>query len=203
MTYFISRMIFKIILHALGKFEVMGKENLPKKGPFIMASNHVSLADPAAVGVACNTMSLIFMAKKELFELNMWGWWFKAMGCIPVRRESGNFQVLKKAVEKLREGKAIAIFPEGKRSSDGTLQKAEPGIGFLAVKSKAPIVPVYVSGTDKLLPKGEKFIKPNKVIAKIGKRINITDAALPSERRKVYEAIGEKTMAVIRELKNE
>jgi 1-acyl-sn-glycerol-3-phosphate acyltransferase len=203
MTYFISRLIYKAILKILLKFEVRGSENLPEKGPFIVASNHASFIDPAVVGVACRTMPLAFMAKREVFEVPILGRWVRAVGCIPVERDSGSFRPLKAALQKLRAGGALGIFPEGSRSPDGRLQKAEAGIGFLASKSKAPIVPVYLSGTDKALPKGEKILRRCKVTAKFGKIIGMDKDAKISERRKVYDSIGEKVMGAIAGLKDE
>ena len=80
MTYTISRFIFAVLLKVLGKFEVKGRDNVPRKGPFIVASNHVSYADPPAVGVACRTR-LAFMAKRELFESTF----FIEFTSIPIR----------------------------------------------------------------------------------------------------------------------
>lgn len=203
MAYFISRLILKVLLKILFRFEVRGSENLPRKGPFIVASNHASLIDPAVVGVACRTAPVIFMAKRELFGVPILGPWVKAVGCIPVERDSGSFKTLKNAVKKLKEGKALGIFPEGRRSPDGRLQKPEAGIGLLVSKSAAPIVPVYVSGTDKALARGKKFITLCKVTAKIGKIISIKETTEFSGRREIYESIGEKVINVISRLKDE
>ena len=203
MAYFISRIIFKVLLKILVRFEVRGSENLPRKGPFIVASNHASIMDPAVVGVACNTMPVTFMAKRELFDVPVLGPWVRAMGCIPVRRDSGSFGPLKAAVQKLKDGGVLGIFPEGRRSPDGRLQEPQAGIGLLASKSEAPVIPVYLSGTDKALAKGKKFISPYKVTARFGKTIGIKETTGISERRKFYESIGEKVMNAIARLKDE
>lgn len=204
MTYFISRLILKVLLKILLGFEIKGSENLPKKGPFIIASNHASLIDPPIVGVACNTAPLAFMAKKELFDVPILGWWVKAVGCIPIERGSASFMSIKHAVQKLKEGKALGIFPEGSRSPDGELQKAQAGIGFLASKSGASIMPLYISGTDKALPREKKLMKLCKVKATIGKLIDINESSRRfSKGRELYESIGEKVMEAISRLKNE
>ncbi len=202
-AYVNSRLILKAILNAFFGLEIEGAENLPEKGPFIVASNHVSHVDPVVVGVACKTSQLTFMAKKELFDIPIVGPWVKAVGCIPVERDSGSYGSLKKAVKMLKEGGSIGIFPEGRRSPDGTLKKPHPGIGLLAVKSGAPIVPIYVSGTAKVMPKGQKLPKPHKIKARIGKIINISDGAGASGKREAYESIGEKVIGAIAALKNE
>jgi len=202
-AYANSRLILKALLNAFFSLEIEGTENLPKKGPFIVASNHVSHVDPVVVGVACNTSQLAFMAKRELFDMPIVGPWVKAVGCIPVERESGGPASLKKAVKKLKNGDAIGIFPEGRRSVDGSLKKPEPGIGLLAAKSGAPIVPMYVSGTAKVMPKGQKVPKPYKIKARIGKIVDISESSGLSGRREVYEFIGEKVINAIAALKDE
>lgn len=203
MMYFISRFIYKFILKLFFKFEVIGKENIPKKGPFIMVSNHVSYADPAVMGVTCNTVPITFMAKQELFDKSFFGKWIKAVGCIPVGRHSGSSRPLKTALRKLKEGGALGIFPEGKRSTDGNLQKAELGVGLIALKSKAPIIPMYIVGTEKALPKGQKHLTPCKVKARVGKPVNIKGSEDFVGRRKSYEFVGEKIMGAIGRLKDE
>ena len=203
MMYANSRLIFKMVLNTFFGFEVMGKENLPEKGPFIVTSNHVSYADPVVVGAACDTVTLSFMAKKEVFNMPLLGAWAKAVGCIPTERKSGSSRPLKMALAKLKEGGAIGMFPEGTRSTDGTLRQPEAGIGLLALKSGAPVVPIYVSGTAKAMPKGQKFPKPCKVKARIGKAIDIGPLAELSERRKAYELLSRKVMDAISRLKDE
>ena len=203
MAYLISRLIYKAILKLFFKFEVRGSENIPKSGPFILVSNHVSYADPAVMGVACHTMPVSFMAKEELFHVPILGAWCRAVGCIPIERHSGSFAPIKKAMNKLSEGGVLGIFPEGERSPDGMLQKAQAGVGIIAAKSKAPIIPLYISGTEKALPIGERTLHPCKVRATIGRAVDITESIGLHDRRKIYESIGEKMMAAISRLKNE
>ena len=203
MIYFISRIIYKVLLNILGKFEVSGEENLPKKGPFIIAANHVSYADPVVAGVLCRVAPVRFMAKKELFENPKFGWWFKACQCIPIERDSKSFKPLKEAIEKLKKGEIVGIFPEGTRSPDGELHDPGLGIGLLAVKSGAPIVPVFISGTEKALPKGSSKINPTKVKAKVGKPIAVNSNNSSKDKKKLYESISRSVMGSIAQLKNE
>jgi len=203
MIYFVSRIVYKLILKFFFKFKIIGKENIPKKGPFILVSNHISYADPAVMGVTCYTVPVTFMAKLELFDKSFFGKWVKAAGCIPIARHSGGAKSLKDALKKLKEGGVLGIFPEGTRSLDGNLQKAEPGVGFLAAKSKVPIIPMYIFGTDKILPKGQKHLSPGEVTAKVGKPVNIKGNEEFIEKKKMYEFIGERIMSAIGELKNE
>ena len=203
LVYAISRFIFYVLLKIICKIEIKGRSNFPKKAPFIIASNHASNIDPAIVGAACNTASIIFMAKKELFSHPIFGWWFKAIGCIPIDRYSKDFRPLKVAVERLRKKAVLGIFPEGTRSPDGRLQKAELGIGLLAVKTGVPVVPVYISGSIKVLPKTATKLKSHKVKVRVGKPVDLTENISFKEKRKVYECIGEKIMQAISRLKDE
>ncbi|NQU94960.1 MAG: 1-acyl-sn-glycerol-3-phosphate acyltransferase [Candidatus Omnitrophica bacterium] len=201
MMYYISCFIFEVLLKILCRLEVKGRENLPKKGPFIVASNHASFADPAVMGAACNTTRISFMAKRELFERPIFGAWCKAVGCIPVERRSGSSGALKKAIQILKRGQVLGIFPEGTRSLDGKLQKAEPGIGLLVAKAGVPVIPVYLSGTAGALPRGARVPRLHKVTAKIGKKIDLNEILQIHEKKKMYGAIGEKVMDAISRLK--
>ena len=201
MIYYISRFIFEVLLKIICRLEVKGRENLPKKGPFIVASNHASFADPAVIGVSCNTTRISFMAKRELFERPLLGPWCKAVGCIPIERRSGSSGALKKAIQKLKKGEVLGIFPEGTRSLDGELQKAELGIGLLMAKAGVPVIPVYISGTADALPRDAKFPRLRKVVANIGKKIDLNGISQIHEKKKMYEAIGEKVMDAIADLK--
>ena len=204
MTYFISRLVFGALLNILLKFKIEGRENFPKKRPFIVASNHTSFLDPVVIAVACNTAPLTFMAKRELFDRPFLGRWLRGIGCIPIDKISGGAGALKKVVNKIKKSCAIGIFPEGTRSLDGTFKKAEPGIGLIALKTKAPIVPVYIKGALDALPKDSTRVKfGSEVIAKIGKPISINEDYSLGDRKDSYKLIGERVMQEIENLKNE
>ena len=203
MMYFISRIVYKIILTLFFKFKVVGRENIPRKGPFIMVANHMSYVDPAVMGVACNTVPISFLAKKELGNISFLGAWCKSVGCIFVDRDSGRSGPLKKALGVLKEGKALGIFPEGMRSLDGNLQKAKPGIGIIVAKSGVPVIPMYISGTAKALPRGKKIFRPSRIRARIGKPIDIGGSYGIGEKRKLYEFIGDRIMNAISSIRHE
>ena len=179
MVYFIFKSIFFAILKIWCRMETFGVENLPKTGGFILASNHLSYADPPAVGVNCKRR-LNYMAKEELFSKPLIAWWLNSVGCIPVKRNSGDLSALREAIRRLRAGEGLLLFPQGTRIQGGRKLEPHSGIGFLAAKLGVPVIPACVIGTDKVLPRGTKFIKPAKVSVCFGKQIRI-DSKMPYE----------------------
>ena len=135
-------LLFKIGL----RLNVEGTENIPKDGPLVIASNHLSLLDPPVIGVAA-TRKVHFMAKQELF-VPILGDIYKALGAFPVRRGGADRAAIKHGIDILEDNKVLAIFPEGTRSKTGKLGKAEPGALMMASKAMATIVPCCVMGTD-------------------------------------------------------
>lgn len=131
-------------------FQVEGLENIPKTGALIIAGNHLSNADPPAIGgFAGLVRDSRFVAKKELFSIPLLGWFFRRSGYIPVDRSRtiGDFGALKEVVSALEKGESVVMFPEGTRSKTGKPQKPKSGIGFLVYKTGAPVLPVKIEGT--------------------------------------------------------
>ncbi|MFC1576125.1 lysophospholipid acyltransferase family protein [Candidatus Omnitrophota bacterium] len=203
MMYFISRAIYEFILRFFCGFEILGRENLPSSGPYITVSNHISYSDPVIVGIACGWVRVTFMAKKELFERPLFGKYVKSLGVIPVERHSGSPEPLKKCVGLLKKGKIVGLFPEGTRSIDGNLLEPELGVGLVAAKTGAPIVPFYVTGSDKLLKRDRRTITPTKVKVRIGKPVDIRESLKIADKKKSYEDVSRKVMAAIAQLKDE
>lgn len=131
-------------------FQVEGLENIPKTGALIIAGNHLSNADPPAIGAFAGLVrDSRFVAKKELFAVPVLGWFFRRSGYIPVDRARtiGDFGALKEVVSALERGESVVMFPEGTRSKTGKPQKPKSGIGFLVYKTGVPVLPVKIEGT--------------------------------------------------------
>jgi 1-acyl-sn-glycerol-3-phosphate acyltransferase len=129
-------------------WEVRGREHVPRTGGLIVASNHISFFDPPLVGTAA-VRELHFLAKEELFRPPVFGSLIRAYNAIPIRRGVADLSGMTKAMEVLRDGEALIMFPEGSRMRDGELHPARPGVGMLAVGTDALIVPCYISGSDR------------------------------------------------------
>ena len=122
-----------------------GLQNVPTCGPVIFAANHVSFYDPPAIG-ACIHRPINYFARDSLFK-GLFGKALREIGTIPVARENADVKSLKAIFKSLKQDGAIAIYPEGTRSPDGTLQKPKPGAGMIACKSKATVIPTRLFGT--------------------------------------------------------
>lgn len=170
MVYFFLRSLAVILSKIIFRIEVYGKENLPKKGGFILASNHASFLDPIVLGVA-SFRKLNYMARKSLFKNKFFGWVLTKLGVFPLIRNSADFGAIKEGIRRLQAGRALVLFPEGTRSEDGLIRKPLSGVGFLAQKAHVPIVPTYVFGTNRALPRGARFIRPAKVKVYFGRPI--------------------------------
>jgi 1-acyl-sn-glycerol-3-phosphate acyltransferase len=136
--------------------EVVGQENFPTTGPFLIASNHASHLDPPIVGCQV-ARQMRFFARKSLWNSRLSSWWLDKVETIPVDRDSGDIGAIKRVLQALKENRAVVLFPEGTRSPDGHLQKAKAGVGFMACKTGAPVVPCRVYGSFAAFGKGDKF----------------------------------------------
>lgn len=157
-----------------------------------MAANHVSNLDPVALGVAC-PRPFLFLAKEELFRNRFFGWVLRNVNAFPLKRTGMDISAIKQAIRWVRNGGALMIFPEGTRSADGRLGKPQEGIGFLAEKLDCPVIPAYVGGTDKALPRGAKFFRRHRISVTFGKQIT-------PERRQAYSEVANTVMEAIRNL---
>jgi 1-acyl-sn-glycerol-3-phosphate acyltransferase len=129
-------------------WEVSGRENVPSQDGLIVASNHISFWDPPMVGSAC-PRELSFLAKEELFSTPLLGPLIRSLNAIPIRRGVADLSGMSRAIERLGRGGALLMFPEGTRMRDGELHPGRPGVGMMAVNANVPIVPCFISGSNR------------------------------------------------------
>lgn len=139
LTYPFARLVLRL--------RVTGRDNL-LAGPQILAANHVSNFDPLIVGMAA-AREIHFLAKEELFtESRAFAWLIRTWNAWPVRRGGADSGALKRCSWLLKRKQTVVLFPEGTRSKTGELQRFQPGIGFLALSSRVPVVPVCLAGVN-------------------------------------------------------
>ncbi len=183
------------------RFRVVGKEEVPTTEGVILAANHVSYVDPLFIGGAILERQLHFMAKEELFRVPFLGAVIRGLHAVPVRRGQVDYAAIRQSLRLLEEGEILGIFPEGTRGDGMALQGAEEGIGLLAARSGCPVVPVYVHGTDSVLPRGKRIPRLHPVTIYFGHPLRLAGEVSAKESRGNYRSLSEEVMKGIAELR--
>ena len=149
---------------------VVGKHNIPKNGPFLLAPIHRSNIDtPLAAAVTSRRMR--FMGKDSIWKFKPIGWIISSLGAFPVTRGSADREALKRCIAVLESGEPLVLFPEGTRQSGPVVQPLFDGAAYVAVKAGVPIIPVGIGGSEGVMPKGSKMIYPRKCVLVVGEPI--------------------------------
>ena len=161
--------VLRGIARSILRLRFEGDTNLPRKGPLIVAANHASSADPVLIGAFLNGKlgrPVNWLGKRELVEYPLTGWAFRIAGIHPVDREAADLDAFRTAMRILEAGQVLAVFPEGTRSRDGALQQVREGVGMLALRSGAPVLPVGVIDSDLAWPRGQ-------LLPRFGRRVTV------------------------------
>ena len=145
--YNACRSLARVLLGALTGCSVRGLDLLPRKGGLVVAANHISFWDPPLMGSVI-PREIHFLAKEELFQTPVLGPLIRSVNAIPIRRGAADLRGLTRAIDALKSGGAVLLFPEGSRMRDGALHPARPGVGLLSVNADVPIVPCFISGSN-------------------------------------------------------
>jgi 1-acyl-sn-glycerol-3-phosphate acyltransferase len=188
LLYDAAKYTFWSLFGTIWRMRVHGGENMPKTGPVIVASNHISFFDPPVLGTA-SPRRISYMAKQELFAIPVLGPLIAAVGAYPVDREGSAASAIKRSVEVLRKGGVIGIFPEGTRNVTGQ-NEVRAGVALLASLSKAPVVPAGIVGTRH----AKRFGKIDVVFGK--------PLALPQDRKATREEMANFTDEVMRAIRS-
>src|SRR3954464_509984 len=177
LVYLIVRAVLEPAIRLWFRLSSTGQPNIPD-GPVILAANHRSFLDPFVIGV-CLRRPIYFVAKKELFDNPLQGWFLNCLVAFPVRRGESDEDSVRTALELLERGQAVVIFPEGTRIRSGSLGKPRRGVGGMALESGAPVVPVAVTGTERARS-GGLWVKPVKVSLRFGPALTFPRVEDPS-----------------------
>lgn len=192
MTYLLAWAVCRCLF----RLRVHGARHIPRRGPCLLAVNHASYVDPVVLGAALGR-PIRFIARHELFTMGMLGRWIRALGAIPVNITRPETATFKAAIALLRQGWIVALFPEGGRAMDDALQVGKPGAGWLAAKVRVPVIPVYLQGTRRVLPRGSRRLRCRRVQVWVGAPLEPSVLAQAAQHRRyaevaqvVMEAIG-------------
>ena len=170
----------RLFCRAMTRVAIEGPiDEIPREGPVIIAANHASNLDVPVIGswlIPRIGRRIHWLGKKELFDWPIIGWIAANGGVHPVDRGGADVEAFRLAQRIVDEGHVLFVFPEGTRSPDGALQQARDGIALLALRTGAPIVPIGISGTDRVWPKGQRLPHPGgRVTVRVGRPFRPAD----------------------------
>lgn len=158
----------RIMFTSLWDMKVYGAETFPRSGGVLVVSNHQSFLDPVILGVAI-PRSISYMAKSELFDVHpAFTWLISSLGGFPVRQTGSAAGAIKETIDRLQEGRALNIYPEGARTQTGEIQPFEKGTALVVRKAKVPVVPVAIHGSFESFPPGTSFPKRHPIRVMFG-----------------------------------
>ena len=170
--YQFIRFLVVAICRTYCRMNVSGQENIPAVGPFILAPIHRSYVDtPIASG--CTRRRMRFMGKDSMWKHQPLNWMLTALGAFPVTRGSADREAIMRAIQVLKSGEPLVLFPEGERKSGPVVHPLMDGAAYVACKAGVSIIPVGIGGSERVMGKGAKFIYPKKLVVIIGKPIPV------------------------------
>ena len=196
MAYWVLKAVISPLLFGLWRVRVVGRSNVPRQGPVILAANHVSFCDSLFLPVVV-WRRVTFVAKAEYFDSWRTAWFFRAAGQIPMRRDGGSAseRALAAAREVLQGGGTLGIYPEGTRSPDGRLYRGHTGVARLALTCGVPIVPVGIVGTTAVQPRGSLWLRPfRSVEVRFGSPLDVERFAGAGDDPMVLRALTDELM---------
>jgi len=183
-AYWVLKGLLSPIFFVLWRIKVEGRENLPKKGPAVLAANHQSFCDSFFIPLVV-TRKVTFLAKAEYFDSKKTAWFFRAAGQIPIQRSGGSAseRALETArTEVLGKGRLLCLYPEGTRTLDDYVHKGRTGVTRLSRECGVPVIPVGVVGTVEVQPVNSKIMRPFKhVIIRFGRPMEMPPPVNPDD----------------------
>lgn len=184
-VYYFGRGLIRFLAFPFGGWKVRSRENVPASGPFLVVSNHLHLADPPIIA-ASFPLKCVLMAKSDLWESSWSRFWVSNFGAFPVRRGGVDREAIHQAEDWIKKGVSVVMFPEGTRSPNGKMQEALPGAVLIATRLNIPIIPVGITGSDKLRKLKRAFWHHPKITVTFGKPFTLppVEGKLTKEKRR-------------------
>ena len=200
--YFVIRGLVVLVVGGWTRVRVVGRHNIPRSGPFLLAPIHRSNIDtPLAAAVTSRRMR--FMGKDSLWKFGPLGWIISALGAFPVSRGTADREALKRCIAVLEAGETLVLFPEGTRQSGPVVQPLFDGAAYVAVKAGAPIIPVGIGGSERVMPKGSRMLYPRKCVVVVGEPIVASLDESGRVPRSAVKAVTERLSAELQRLFDE
>ncbi|MFC7440154.1 lysophospholipid acyltransferase family protein [Laceyella putida] len=198
MLYAFLKRLLRQFLALYHRIEVIGLDRIPTNGAFILVGNHVSYADPFYIGAMIDRR-VHFMAKQEAFKISLFRWFLHFAGAFPVNREKPEAQTIRTALGYLDRGGVVGIFPEGGIRGDNHFEELKQGASYLAVKKNCLIIPVFIQGAERALPKGSFWLRPVKITIKIGQAITPPQSGTAKEKQKAVSLAMQRQLRLLKE----
>ena len=200
LAYGILWILTRVVGRVFLRYRTRGAERVPATGGVLLAANHASYADIPLLGCGVRRR-LFYLGRANLFSWPLMGPILRWLGWIPLKIERWDRRAFRTAAELLKAGKAVVIFPEGTRTTDGTLQPGKPGIGVLVAEARCPVVPVYLRGTYQVLPTGASWPRRHPVEVSFGESMDFQEECRQYQGKELYQRISHTVMARIAELR--
>ncbi len=189
------RLLARSVVRFLTRTSVTGRAHLPASGPLLVAFNHLGHLD-AAVLIAALPYDMDAIALSDLFRVPLTGPMLRLYGAIAVHRDVFDRSVVDKALGVLSQGGVLIVAPEARMSVSGALEKARGGVGYIALKTRAPILPVALTGTANSNVYGAwKRLRRPQVTLTIGEAFSLPELALNGSQRK--QSLGDATTIIM------
>lgn len=196
-TWKFLQTIARIATTLMFDLKVYGAHRVPQEGGVLVVSSHQSYLDPVLLGVRLKR-PLSYMAKSELFKFGPFAWLIRSLGAFPVRQGAADVRAMKEAIERVQEGHALNIFPEGSRTETGELQPIEPGVALVIRKAKVPVIPVVIDGANRAWPKDRKMFRPARITVLYGSPMDLSKL----DRAQILEIIDREFHRMLAEIRS-
>ncbi len=193
------RGLFIAIGRVLFRFRTVGTEHMPRHEGLLVAANHASYLDIPALGCAL-PRRVYYLGRYDLFPNRLLGGILRSLGWIPMRHYRLDRESFRTAIELIKGGKAVVIYPEGTRSKDGRLGPGKPGIGIIVAETGCRVLPVYLEGTHDVLPVGARWPRLRPIRVRIGESIDFSSDAAQYAGKQFFQHVSRTVMERIAEL---
>lgn len=193
--YTFARLVMKAVFAVIYPLKAYNREQLDRDAPFIIVANHSSMLDPLAIAVHCRRYEIRFMGKKELTKNPVLAWIVRRLHMFTVDRHTTDIKAMRAAVDTLRKGHVLGIFPEGtRRPPEALMDSVESGVSLIALRANVPLIPVYIDGRI-------SAFRRNRLV--VGEPIVFDDILAQGVNRASCDALTARIAHVIRNLRDE